>query len=74
LDGATCPDTIAFSAASAASSSWPEVAHIHEWRAGDLLIVDNHRMLHSRAPFVGLRHVLRVRYDDPLHQTVSLDA
>ena len=23
------------------------VAHIHEWRAGDLLIVDNHRMLHS---------------------------
>jgi hypothetical protein len=48
------------------------VAHIHEWRAGDLLIVDNHRMLHSRAPFAGLRHMLRVRYEDPLHQTVTL--
>lgn len=48
------------------------LAHVHRWSAGDLLVVDNHRMLHSRAPFVGLRHMLRVRYDDPLHQTVTL--
>lgn len=48
------------------------LAHVHRWRAGDLLIVDNHRMLHSRAPFAGRRHMLRVRYDDPLRQTVTL--
>lgn len=42
------------------------------WRAGEVLIVDNRRMLHSCAPFTGLRHMLRVRYDDPLHQTVNL--
>jgi hypothetical protein len=30
-------------------------------------------MLHSRAPFSGMRHMLRVRYDDPLHQAVTLD-
>lgn len=49
------------------------LAYVHRWRAGDLLIVDNHRMLHSRAPFAGLRHMLRVRYDDPLNPTVSLE-
>lgn len=48
------------------------LVHVHTWRAGDLLIVDNHRMLHSRAPFAGLRHMLRVRYDDPVHQTATL--
>ena len=48
------------------------LAHVHEWHVGDVLIVDNHRMLHSRAPFDGLRHMLRVRYDDPLHRTVTL--
>lgn len=48
------------------------LAHAHWWRAGDLLIVDNHRMIHSRAPFTGPRHMLRVRYDDPIHQTVTL--
>lgn len=46
--------------------------YAHSWNPGDLLIVDNHKMLHSRAPFTGLRHMLRVRYDDPLHQTVTL--
>ena len=49
------------------------LAHVHAWHVGDVLIVDNHRMLHSRPPFEGLRHMLRVRYDDPLHQTVTLD-
>jgi 8-oxo-dGTP diphosphatase len=44
----------------------------HSWRAGELLVVDNRRMLHSRAPFGGLRHMLRFRYDDPLHPTVLL--
>lgn len=45
---------------------------IHSWSAGELLLVDNHTMLHSRAPFVGLRHMLRFRYDDPLHQAVII--
>ena len=44
----------------------------HSWRAGELLLVDNHRMLHSRAPFAGLRHMLRFRYDDPLHPIVII--
>ena len=49
------------------------LALVHTWSVGDLLIVDNHRILHSRAPFVGLRRMLRVRYDDPLHRTVTLE-
>jgi Taurine catabolism dioxygenase TauD, TfdA family len=44
----------------------------HSWRAGELLLVDNHAILHSRAPFAGLRHMLRFRYDDPLHPTVII--
>ena len=44
----------------------------HLWSAGDLLVVNNHTMLHSRAPFAGLRHMLRFRYDDPLHQAVII--
>lgn len=48
------------------------LALIHLWRAGDLLLVDNRTMLHSRAPFAGLRHMLRFRYDDPLHPTVII--
>jgi hypothetical protein len=48
------------------------LALIHSWRAGELLVVDNHMMLHSRAPFAGLRHMLRFRYDDPLHPTVII--
>jgi alpha-ketoglutarate-dependent taurine dioxygenase len=48
------------------------LALTHSWHAGDLLLVDNHAMLHSRAPFAGLRHMLRFRYDDPLHPTVII--
>jgi hypothetical protein len=48
------------------------LALIHSWHAGELLLVDNHTMLHSRAPFAGLRHMLRFRYDDPLHPTVII--
>ena len=48
------------------------VALIHSWRAGELLLDDNHAMLHSRAPFAGLRHMLRFRYDDPLHPAVII--
>jgi hypothetical protein len=48
------------------------LALVHSWRAGELLVVDNHTMLHSRAPFAGLRHMLRFRYDDPLHPTVII--
>ena len=45
---------------------------IHTWRAGELLLVDNHTMLHSRAAFAGLRHMLRFRYDDPHHPAVMI--
>jgi hypothetical protein len=48
------------------------LALTHSWHAGDLLLVDNHAMLHSRTPFAGLRHMLRFRYDDPLHPTVII--
>jgi hypothetical protein len=48
------------------------LALMHSWRAGELLLVDNRTMLHSRAPFAGLRHMLRFRYDDPLHPAVIL--
>jgi alpha-ketoglutarate-dependent taurine dioxygenase len=48
------------------------LALVHSWRVGELLVVDNRTMLHSRAPFAGLRHMLRFRYDDPLHPTVIL--
>jgi Taurine catabolism dioxygenase TauD, TfdA family len=48
------------------------LALIHSWRAEELLLVDNHTMLHSRAPFAGLRHMLRFRYDDPQHPTVII--
>ena len=48
------------------------LALIHSWRAGELLLVDNHTMLHSRAPFAGLRHMLRFRYDDPLHRSIII--
>ena len=30
------------------------LALIHTWHAGELLLVDNHTMLHSRAPFAGV--------------------
>jgi hypothetical protein len=48
------------------------VAVAHRWRAGDLLIVDNHAMIHARQPFTGTRRMIRFRYDDPHYQTVTL--
>jgi Taurine catabolism dioxygenase TauD, TfdA family len=48
------------------------LALIHSWQAGELLLVDNHTMLHSRAPFAGMRQMLRFRYDDLLHPTVII--
>lgn len=35
-------------------------AHRHAWRAGDLLVIDNRRMLHARAAFTGRRLLQRV--------------
>jgi hypothetical protein len=49
------------------------LALTHSWHTGELLFVNNHTMLHSRAPFAGRRHMLRFRYDDPLHAAVILD-
>lgn len=37
-----------------------------EWQAGDVLVVDNLRMAHSRAPFQGDRNVL-VALAEPIH-------
>lgn len=44
----------------------------HRWRPGDLLIVNNRTMVHSRQPFEGLRRMVRYRYDDPNFQTVII--
>lgn len=44
----------------------------HRWRAGDLLVVNNRTMIHSRQPFDGLRRMVRYRYDDPNFQTVII--
>jgi hypothetical protein len=49
------------------------VVLVHRWRAGDLLVVDNRAMIHSRQPFTGTRRMIRFRYDDPHYQTVTLN-
>ena len=36
----------------------------HPWRAGDILVVDNHVTLHARSPFIGTRRVVRLRIND----------
>lgn len=33
----------------------------HSWRAGDILVVDNHVTLHARSPFMGNRRMVRLR-------------
>ncbi len=40
----------------------PEYCVVHTWRAGDVLIADNHALLHGRNAFVhaGLRHIRRI--------------
>jgi alpha-ketoglutarate-dependent taurine dioxygenase len=40
----------------------PEYCVAHAWRAGDILIADNHALLHGRNAFVhaGLRHIRRI--------------
>lgn len=40
----------------------PEYCAAHAWRAGDVLIADNHALLHGRNAFVhaGLRHIRRI--------------
>ncbi|WP_335991939.1 TauD/TfdA family dioxygenase [Glycomyces sp. MUSA5-2] len=48
------------------------VAVVHRWRPGDLLIVDNRAMIHSREPFTGTRRMVRYRYDDPNFKTVII--
>lgn len=48
------------------------VVLVHQWRAGDLLVVNNHAMIHARQPFDGTRRMIRFRYDDPHFHTVTL--
>lgn len=50
------------------------VVLVHQWRAGDLLVVNNRAMIHSRQPFNGTRRMIRFRYDDPHYRTVTLKA
>ncbi|MEV6523993.1 TauD/TfdA family dioxygenase [Longispora sp. NPDC051575] len=45
---------------------------VHVWRPGDLLLVNNRFMIHTRQPYVGKRTMLRLRYDDPHFRTVEL--
>lgn len=44
----------------------------HRWRPGDVLVVNNQFMLHSREPYEGRRVMVRCRYDDPNHMTLRL--
>jgi alpha-ketoglutarate-dependent taurine dioxygenase len=48
------------------------VVLVHQWRAGDLLVVNNRAMIHARQPFAGTRRMIRFRYDDPHYRTVTL--
>lgn len=50
------------------------VVLVHQWRAGDLLVVNNRAMIHARQPFNGTRRMIRFRYDDPHFRTVTLRA
>lgn len=43
----------------------------HRWQRGDILLVNNMITLHSRAPYKGLRTMVRVRYDEPLNVSLS---
>ncbi|WP_018353010.1 TauD/TfdA family dioxygenase [Longispora albida] len=45
---------------------------VHVWRPGDLLVVNNRFMIHTREPFAGRRKMLRFRYDDPHFRTIEL--
>jgi alpha-ketoglutarate-dependent taurine dioxygenase/4-hydroxybenzoate polyprenyltransferase len=38
----------------------PEYMLLHRWQTGDLLIADNHALLHGRTAFQGKRHLRRV--------------
>jgi hypothetical protein len=49
------------------------VVLVHQWRAGDLRVVNNRAMIHARQPFNGTRRMIRFRYDDPHYQTVTLN-
>lgn len=42
--------------------------HRHAWQAGDLLVIDNRRMLHARAAFAGRRLLQRVLIGRGLQQ------
>lgn len=41
----------------------PEVCYHHEWRDGDIVVVDNHALVHGRNPFRGnsSRHLQRIQ-------------
>lgn len=45
----------------------PEAVLAHAWRAGDVVIADNHALLHGRRAFTGSerRHLRRVNVHDP---------
>lgn len=45
----------------------PDVCHAHVWRSGDVLIADNHALLHGRRPFKAQapRHIRRVNLMSP---------
>lgn len=50
-----------------AAFSAPDVVLAHRWQAGDVVIADNHALLHGRRPFQGgeQRHIRRVNVHGP---------
>jgi alpha-ketoglutarate-dependent taurine dioxygenase len=43
----------------------------HRWTVGDILFVNNAITLHDRLPYVGVRKMLRVRFDEENNSTVK---
>jgi alpha-ketoglutarate-dependent taurine dioxygenase len=62
IPGATAGQREALVAEMAKLLRHPQFSVAHAWRAGDVLIADNHALLHGRNAFVhaGLRHIRRI--------------
>lgn len=58
-----------------AALSLPEAAFLHAWEEGDVLVADNHALLHGRRPFEGgsERHLWRVNVLDPPDEPSALE-
>jgi len=49
----------------------PDATYLHTWESGDIVVADNHALLHGRRAFIGgeQRHIRRVNIHDPEERT-----